>query len=120
LTPKDKALALAEAAHEKKALDVRVLDVRGVASFTDFFVIASGNSHRHVGTIADGVLERARALGERPMGVEGQEVGRWVLVDLGNVILHVFQEETRAYYELERLWGEAEFVELELVAGEAS
>jgi ribosome-associated protein len=117
LTSKEKALLLAATAHDKKALDVRVLDVRTVASFTDFFVIASGTSDRHVGAVADAILERARTLGERPIGVEGQELARWVLVDLGDVILHVFQEEARAYYDLERLWGEAESVDLERAAG---
>jgi ribosome-associated protein len=117
LKSKEKAVQLATAAHDKKALNVRVLDLAGVASFTDFFVIASGTSDRHARTIADAVLERAHQLAEEPLGVEGKELGRWILVDLGDVILHIFQEEVRAYYDLERLWGEATTVELERAAG---
>ena len=117
MTSKKKALELAGAACDKKAQEVRVLDLRGVASFTDFFVIASGTSDRHAQTIADAVLERARQLEEEPLGVEGRELGRWILVDLGDVILHIFLEEARQYYDLERLWGEAETVELERAAG---
>ena len=117
MTSKEKALELAAEADAKKALDIRVLDLRGVASFTDFFVIASGTSDRHARTIADAVLEKAHRLEEQPLGVEGKELGRWILVDLGEVVLHIFQEEVRAYYDLERLWGEATSVELEHAAG---
>jgi ribosome-associated protein len=116
LTSKEKALELATAAHDKKALDVTVLDLAQVASFTDFFVIASGTSDRHARTIADAVLERADQLEEHPFGVEGRELGRWILVDLGDVVLHIFQREARTYYDLERLWGEATTIELERAA----
>ncbi len=117
MTSKEKALSFAEAIHEKKGLHVRILDVRGIASFSDFFVIASGTSDRHTRALASAVLECAHALGASPIGVEGKELGRWILADLGDVIVHVFLEEIRSFYDLERLWGEAET--MVLVAGAA-
>jgi len=95
-----------EAAEDLKAENLVVLDVRGVASFTDYMIFASGNSTRHVGAIAESVVEAARAAGLPPAGVEGQEIGEWVLVDLGDVVLHVMLPDVRQYYELEKLWGE--------------
>lgn len=119
MTSKEKALALAEALRDHKGVDLRVLDLRGVASFTDFFVLGTATSDRHARTLADAVLERSAGLGERPLGVEGLETSRWILIDLGDVIVHVFLEEVREYYALERLWDEAETVELERAAGAA-
>ena len=98
---------IAEAALDKKAEDVVALDVREVASFADSFVLATGASDRHVRTIVDAVEECARGWGERPLGIEGYEDGRWVLLDLGDVIVHVFQREVREHYDLERLWSDA-------------
>jgi ribosome-associated protein len=112
LTSKEKTLALAEAARDHKALDIRVLDLRGVASFTDFFVLATATSDRHARTLADVIAKKATDLGTAPMGIEGLETSRWILIDVGDVILHVFLEEVREYYSLERLWGDAEPVEL--------
>ncbi len=112
MSSKEKALSLAEALRDKKGLHVHILDLRGIASFTDFFVITSGTSDRHTRALASAVLERAHALDVRPIGVEGKELGRWILADLGDVIVHVFLEEIRSFYDLERLWGEAETVVL--------
>ena len=112
MTSKDKALLAAEAAGERKGLDVRVLDLREMGAFTDFFVIASGTSDRHARAVAESVLEALRAQGERPLGTEGERNGRWILLDLGDVVVHVFQPEVREFYDLERLWGEAETVAL--------
>lgn len=120
MTTKQNALRLVEAIREKKGLDVHVLDLRGIASFSDFFVIVSATSDRHARTIAQAVLERGREVGEHPLGVEGETTGRWILIDLGDIVVHVFQEEVRAYYDLERLWGEAETVELGAAVGAAS
>jgi len=94
-----------------KADNVVVLDVRGIASFTDYMIFASGNSTRHVVAIAESVIEAAKAAGHPPVGVEGEDVGEWVLVDLGDVVVHVMLPDVRRYYELEKLWGE------ELAAG---
>jgi ribosome-associated protein len=105
------ALALArryaEAALDRKAERVVALDVAALTSFTDVFVIATGTSDRHVKAIADAVIERAQELGSKPLGVEGYEGGEWVLIDLDDVIVHVFQGEKREHYDLERLWADA-------------
>lgn len=100
-----KKMAL-QAAEDLKADNLVVLDVRGIASFTDYMIFASGSSTRHVGAIAESVIEAARKSGHPPVGVEGEEVGEWVLVDLGDVVLHVMLPDVRLYYELEKLWGE--------------
>jgi ribosome-associated protein len=100
-----------EALEALKADNVVVLDVREIASFTDYMIFASGNSTRHVGAIAESVVEAAKASKLPPVGVEGEEVGEWILVDLGDVVVHVMLPDIRLYYELEKLWGE------ELAAG---
>lgn len=110
MTGRGKALALANALTDKKGEGILVLDVRDLCSFTEYFVIATGTSARHVRTLADHVQETARGFGQRPLGVEGEERAQWVLVDLGDVVVHLFQGEAREYYRLERLWGEAESV----------
>ena len=93
---------------ELKAQDVRQIDVRPRASFTDYMIFASGSSTRHVGAIADAVIEAAREHGSPALGVEGAEIGEWILVDLGDVIVHVMLPDVRLYYELEKLWSEAD------------
>lgn len=118
MTAKQLATAIATELSDKKAIDVRVLDLAELRSFADFFVIATATSDRHAHTLADAVSAVARRLGERPLGVEGLQSGRWVLIDLGEVVVHVFQREAREFYGLERLWGEAESLELPLAAGE--
>ncbi len=117
LDPIEKARRVVEAALEKKAEDVVVLDVRGTASFADVFVLATGNSDRHVRSIVDGIAAALEPLGEPPLGVEGEAEGRWALMDLNDVVVHVFLREVRSYYDLERLWGDAP--RLELAAGAA-
>jgi ribosome silencing factor RsfS/YbeB/iojap len=119
LTSKERALLVAAAAAEKKGINVRVLDLREMEAFTDFFVICSGTSDRHTRAVAESVQDSLRRVGERPLGVEGETQGRWILVDMGDVVLHVFQPAVREFYGLERLWGEAESVELPLAAGGA-
>lgn len=100
-----------EALEALKADNIVILDVAGIASFTDYMIFASGNSTRHVNAIAESVIEAAEAAGRPALGVEGEEVGEWVLVDLGDVIVHIMLPDVRQYYELEKLWGE------ELAAG---
>jgi ribosome-associated protein len=102
-----KAARIAQAAVDRKAENLVALDMRGVVPFADVFILASGNSGRHVRAIADAVEESASALGERPLGVEGYDEARWILLDLGDVIVHVFQPAVREHYDLERLWSEA-------------
>ena len=86
-------------------MDVAVLDVAGLSSFTDVMVIASGTSDRHVKSLADHVVEQAKEAGERPLGVEGDQGGEWVLVDLGDVVVHVMRPDIRDFYNLEKLWS---------------
>jgi ribosome-associated protein len=88
-----------------KAVDPIVLDVRQLSSVTDWMVVASGTSSRHVKSLANSVLMEAKAQGARPLGVEGAGVGEWVLVDFGDVVVHVMQPATRSFYDLERLWS---------------
>ncbi len=100
-----KKLAL-QALDALKAEDVIVIDVHNYANFTDFMIFASGRSTRHVKSIANEVVETAKSGNLPPLGVEGEDVGEWILVDLGDVIVHVMLPETREFYELEKLWGE--------------
>ena len=106
-----KKIAL-KALDELKAENVLVLDVRKYASFTDFMIFASGKSTRHVKSIASEVIETAKKASLPTLGIEGEDVGEWILVDLGDVIVHVMLPDTRQFYELEKLWSE-ELVELE-------
>jgi ribosome-associated protein len=96
--------SVVDALDELKAKDVREIDVRGKTSIADLLVIASGTSARHVKSIADEVLKFAKKAGVYPLGVEGEGEGEWVLVDLGDVIVHVMLPRIREFYGLERLW----------------
>ena len=90
---------------DAKALDLNVFDVRKLTSIADYMIIASGRSNRQVSAIADKVVEAAKKNGFEVLGLEGKAEGEWVLVDLGDVIVHVMHPETREYYQLEKLWG---------------
>ncbi len=100
-------LRATELALERKALDVLALDLRGISSATDFFVLATGNSDVQVKAIADHVVEELKKEGHRPDHVEGLETGRWVLLDYIDFVVHVFHPQARAFYQLESLWGDA-------------
>ncbi len=93
-----------EALEDMKAVNVKVLDVRGLTDITDTMVIASGTSDRHVRSVADRVLEKAREAGVRPFGIEGERDGEWVLVDLPDVLVHIMLPRVRELYGLEKLW----------------
>jgi ribosome-associated protein len=95
------------AAWEKKALNLTVLDLRDIASFTDYFVIASGTNRRQVQAISDEVVEQLKHSGTRAARVEGYQTAEWILVDYGDFVVHVFDEKARRFYDLERLWREA-------------
>lgn len=101
------ALSAARAAASKQGEDVAVLDVRDLIVITDYFVIASGTSERHVRTISEEVQTSLRDLGTKPVRREGETEQRWVLLDYVDVVVHVFAEEERAFYDLERLWADA-------------
>lgn len=102
----------AQAALDKKALNVVVLDLRGTPAFTDFFILCSGQTPRQVKAIADNVEEVLKTSKLRPAHVEGYERAEWVLMDYFTFIVHVFTPQTREFYSLERLWGDAERVEV--------
>lgn len=95
-----------------KALDVVVLDVRAVASFADSFIICSGRSHRQVTAIAEHVQQELKSRGITLYGLEGLQEGHWVLMDYGDVIIHIFYEPVRRFYDLEGLWSDAKRIEL--------
>jgi ribosome-associated protein len=103
----DNATWVAEAALGKKAERVVALDVSALTSIADVFVIATGTSDRHARAIADAIVEEAPRHGRRVLGVEGYEDARWLLIDLDDVIVHVFLPEVREAYDLERLWSDA-------------
>jgi ribosome-associated protein len=96
-----------EALEDAKARDLAVLDVRKICDFTDYMVVASGTSNRHVVSIADKVMEKMTGQRIKPSGVEGMENGDWVLLDYGEVVVHVMRPQTRDFYNLEKLWSDA-------------
>jgi ribosome-associated protein len=96
-----------ELALERKAGEVAILDLRGISSASDYFVLASGNSDVQVKAIAEHVVEELKKAGVRPLHVEGMNGGRWVLIDYVDFVVHVFHPEARAFYQLETLWGDA-------------
>lgn len=102
-----KQLAI-DALEDLKATDIKVLDVRGLTNITDFMIVASGNSTRQVRALANNVTEKAEEKGCKPLGVEGEQVGEWALVDLTDVVVHIMLPEVRAFYNLEKLWGEGQ------------
>lgn len=114
------ALAAATAIDNKKGLGIALLDVSELLVVTDIFVIASGTSNRHVRTLADEVEVLLKAeLGRQVLRREGREHLRWVLLDYGDLVVHVFDQETRDYYQLERLWADAPVIEFEPASAEA-
>lgn len=104
---KEKSLLIARLMLDKKAQDVLILDLRKVASFTDYFVICTGRSDRQVQAIAEHLERELKVLKWRPTAVEGLGVARWVLMDFGDVIVHIFQKQVREFYDLEGLWSDA-------------
>jgi ribosome-associated protein len=97
----------AQAADDKKAFDILILDLRALTYIADYFVICSGSNVTQVGAIADGVGQALAMAGIHPSHVEGEVEASWVLMDYGDIVVHIFDEQTRAYYCLEKLWGDA-------------
>ena len=104
----------AQSLFDKKAFNILALDVRGISTLTDYFLIATGTSDRHVIALADTVMDHLKRAGEKPIHVEGARDGDWVVLDFGDIILHLFQEQIREKYCLEELWHEAKVVDLNI------
>jgi ribosome-associated protein len=113
LSAERKARQAAQAALEKKAVNVVVLDVQGLSSVTDYFLVCNGKSTTHIQTISDAIRDGLKGMGVRPLHAEGIPESGWILLDYGDVLMHVFLEDTRLYYALERLWGDAPTLPLE-------
>ncbi len=108
MSPLELAHAIAAYAADKKAVDIVELDLRGVLGYTDYFIVCSGNSERQAKAIHDGILEGLKKQhGVLPRRVEGASHARWILMDYLDVVVHIFTPQTREYYRLEQLWGEA-------------
>ena len=105
-------LQAVHAAEAKKAVNIRVLDLRDVTSFTDTFVVCNGTNSRQVQAIADEIQKQLHESGERQTAIEGYQNAEWILADYGDFIVHVFSEEARKYYDLERLWRDAKEVRI--------
>jgi ribosome-associated protein len=103
---------IVQALADAKGQDIKVLDVRQVTDFTDYMIIASGTSSRHVQTLADKICVRMKELGHMPIGREGEAVGDWVLVDFGDVVAHLMRPQVRDLYNLEKLWGDGARVDV--------
>ena len=103
----ERIIAAVQAAAEKKAIDIVVLDLREIASFTDYFVITSGTNERQVQAISDEVYETLKKAGSIAARVEGYKTAEWILLDYGDFIVHVFEQKSRSFYDLERLWRES-------------
>ena len=108
----ERVLAALHAASEKKAIEPVVLDLREIASFTDYFVIVGGQNERQVQAISDEIYEQLKKSGEAAARVEGYKTAEWILLDYGDFVVHVFEQKGRKFYDLERLWRESKRVEL--------
>lgn len=104
---RDVARTIAQAAYDTKAEDLIVLDLRKLTSFTDFFVIATGRSDRQVQAVCSRIEEVLSKKKMRPIGIEGYQKGHWILMDYGSVVAHIFYEEARVFYAIEKLWNDA-------------
>jgi ribosome-associated protein len=117
--PDEAIMIAARAASEKKATDIAILDLRQVASFTEYFVLCTGANARQVTAIADSVEEQLRGVGKRPLHTEGYSSAEWILLDYGDFIVHIFSSASRQFYDLERLWRDAGRIEVDVADGVA-
>ncbi|OPY10887.1 MAG: Ribosomal silencing factor RsfS [Syntrophaceae bacterium PtaB.Bin038] len=118
LSTRQKILLAVNAALEKKAKNIVILNIKNVTSFADYTVICSGTSDRQVQSIASAIEEGMKKAGALPLGIEGEKGGRWVLMDYADIVVHVFFEPVREFYDIERLWSDAPKMEVAEDAGE--
>ena len=111
MRPKQLRRLIYDALDDAKGQDIVFIDVRKVAYFTDYMAIATGTSTRHVLALADKVVDKLRDSGRKPVGVEGTEQGDWVLIDFGEMVVHVMRAQTRDFYNLEKLWAEGKRID---------
>ena len=112
LAPKEIAIAVTKALDEKKGMDIKLLKIDRVSSLADYFLICTGTSNTHVKTLCDYAEYTLENLGETMLGREGHRANSWELLDYGTIVIHVFTEEAREFYALERLWADAEVIDL--------
>ena len=110
---KDIALLCMAAARRKKAFDLLLLDVGGISGYADYLLLASGRSTRQAGAVAEGIARALKKAGIKPLGQDGLKEGRWALLDFGDVVVHVFHQPVREFYDLESLWSDAPRVEVD-------
>lgn len=103
---------IVNAAEDKKAFDIKVLEIEGLSSIADYFILMSGNSERQVVAIAEEIEDKMTEMGIDPINKEGKQTGRWLLLDYGDIIVHVFHKEEREFYNLEKLWIDAKTLEI--------
>ena len=106
--------SIVEALNNKKARDIRAIDIRNLTTIANYFVIASGTSNTHIQSLADNVVEKLSNTGLTPLHVEGYKSARWILMDYSDAVVHIFHEEDRAYYGLERLWQDGKQIDIEI------
>ena len=112
LAPKEIAVAVTKALDEKKGMDIRLLKIDRVSTLADYFLICTGTSNTHVRTLCDYAEYTLTELGEPMLGREGHRGNSWELLDFGTIVIHVFTDEARKFYDLERLWADAEVIDL--------
>ena len=112
LSPKEIAYAVTKALDEKKGMNIKLLKIDSVSSLADYFLICTGTSNTHVRTLCDYAEYVMEEMGESMLGREGRRGNSWELLDFGSIVVHVFTEEARQFYALERLWGDAESIDL--------
>ncbi len=107
ITPRQLAVMIARIAHSRHSEDIVILDLRQISDITDYFVIFTGTSDRQMVSVADEIVQEAARFGQRPFNIAGRETARWILLDFVNVVVHIFDEFHRNYYDLELIWGDA-------------
>lgn len=112
LDGKERVLLCVNASLKKKAKNLVILNIKTLSSFSDYFIICSGTSDRQVQAIASSIQENLKEFGIIPLGVEGEKLGKWVLIDYDDVIIHIFYEPIREFYEIERLWSDSPRMEI--------